>query len=163
MVTAGDAEEWSAAKETGPARPPHFSKTNEWIDLIYSRGHLIHSSTLTYAAFDTADVAVNITSTAYRTEPEPVFDRELRRYTISDYRKQLGQGYKGLPYLNDRSLNKGNRAESPLPRKWYPQTTRTQMGNSRLNISQAVTEQTERYLSLASMATEEEDGGGDER
>ncbi|KAI4187076.1 MAG: hypothetical protein L6R41_003060 [Letrouitia leprolyta] len=102
-VTAGDSEEWAAVTEAGPTRPPYFSKTNEWMDLIYSKGHLILSSTLCYAAYDSADIPVNITSTANRTEPEPVFDSKLQRYTFSDYRKQLGQGIRKTA-LNERQI-----------------------------------------------------------
>ncbi|KAL8944487.1 MAG: hypothetical protein Q9216_000397 [Gyalolechia sp. 2 TL-2023] len=102
-VTAGLAPEWLNVTGSGPTRPPYSSKTNEWVDLIYSRGHLILSSTLCYAAYDTADLNVNITSATNRTEPQPVFHPELRRYTFSDYRKQLGQEVQRNA-LNERQI-----------------------------------------------------------
>ena len=62
-VTKGAPSAWIAVTEassSGPGvRPPQYSTSGEWLDLIYSNGELVLSVTLCYSSFDTADLPVN--------------------------------------------------------------------------------------------------------
>jgi len=49
------------------------------------------STTLCYSAFGFANLAVDITSSGNRTEPETVFDAQNGRYTFHDVRRAFGQ------------------------------------------------------------------------
>ena len=103
-VTDGTPEEWRSVAEQAPRSTPFFNKNGEWIDLIYSNGHLVLSATLCYAAFDTADIPVEISGNQNRTEPQPTFDHKTERYKFTEYRHQLGQNTGSLSRAQRQTL-----------------------------------------------------------
>ena len=94
-ITKGAASTWRAVTEASSSgsgvRPPKYSTSGEWLDLVYSNGALVLSVTLCYSSFDTADLPVKISSTANRTETTPVFDFDSSTYTFDALREQYGQ------------------------------------------------------------------------
>lgn len=95
----------------------------EWLDLIYLNGSVIISASICYAAFDFADIEVNISSQSNRTESrlEPVFDRDTSTYTFQELRHAMGQ---------DRSLPLDRRGVLDLEKRpWQiaPDAKRSQM------------------------------------
>ena len=116
-VSGGTEDEWSlsipqvendvyAGKPNSPGVPPLAYSTHgphqEWFDLIYSpTGNLNLSVTLCYAALDTADLNVTITSPTNRTEPVAVYDSSSERYSFHRIRAQLGQSSNGTINYND--------------------------------------------------------------
>ena len=106
-VTKGPGSTWSAVTdpvsiESG-VKPPEYSTNGEWLDLIYSNGALVLSVTLCYSSFDTADLPVNISSNANRTESSPVFNFDTSMYTFDSLREQYGQ-YRDSMSLEQRGL-----------------------------------------------------------
>ncbi|KAK0640636.1 hypothetical protein B0T16DRAFT_200847 [Cercophora newfieldiana] len=94
-VTTGNQGRWKAAV-TDDTRgrgysPPAYSYRNEWLDLVFSNGGLVLSTTLCYTAFQFGELPVTISSVSNRTEPAPVFAPQLRRYIFDNVRTQLGQ------------------------------------------------------------------------
>ena len=94
-VTKGTSSIWRAVTEASSSgsgvKPPQYSTSGEWLDLIYSNGALVLSVTLCYSSFDTADLPVKISSTANRTETTPIFDFDSSTYTFNALREQYGQ------------------------------------------------------------------------
>lgn len=81
--------------------PVSHQERGEWLDLIYySKANtiLILSATLCYAAFDFADMPVEITSTTNRSETsfDPVYDPTTSTYTFAALRQAMGQN-KSIP------------------------------------------------------------------
>ncbi|ROV99087.1 hypothetical protein VMCG_06646 [Cytospora schulzeri] len=73
--------------------PVAYQERGEWLDLIYSRSNVILSATLCYAAFDFADMPVEISSNTNRTETsfDPVYDPHTSTYTFAALRQAMGQ------------------------------------------------------------------------
>lgn len=94
-VTKGGPSTWRAVTEVSSSgsgvKPPQYSTSGEWLDLIYSNGELVLSVTLCYSSFDTANLPVKISSTANRTETIPIFDFDSSTYTFDALRQQYGQ------------------------------------------------------------------------
>lgn len=94
-VTKGGDSTWRAVTEISSSgsgvKPPQYSTSGEWLNLIYSNGELVLSVTLCYSSFDTANLPVNIVSTTNRTESTPIFDFESSTYTFDALREQYGQ------------------------------------------------------------------------
>ncbi len=66
-VTTGLEYDWQAIVDDDTTRgrgyaAPAFQERNEWLDLVFSNGKLVLSSTLCYSAFDFANLPVNISS-----------------------------------------------------------------------------------------------------
>lgn len=96
-VTTGLQGSWQAVIADAQAErgfsPPAYSHRNEWLDFAFSNGTLVLSTTICYSAFDFANLPVNITSTANRTEPAAVWDAPNSRYNFSSVRSLLGQDH----------------------------------------------------------------------
>lgn len=101
-MTAGSVEEWARALgvdggEFGTfggtgAAPILYSNRQEWLDLLFTKNaSLIMSVSLCYASYDTADLAIHVSSDSNRTEPVPRYDPLKRKYDYSSIRSQLGQ------------------------------------------------------------------------
>lgn len=98
-VTLGTAQDWASAFETKKfSDGPHyvaeaFQERGEWLDLIYSKGTIMLSVSLCYAAFDFADIDVRMSSRSNRTESrlDPVFDQKTSAYTFEGLRTSMGQ------------------------------------------------------------------------
>ena len=90
-VSKGGSEKWAAFTEKRLPEPPGPQRNGEWVDLVYSDDGLVLSATLCYAAFETADIPVEVTSTQNRTKPEPAWVAKDGVFTFADYRKLLGQ------------------------------------------------------------------------
>lgn len=98
-VTMGTAQDWASAFETkrfsdGPRYVAEaYQERGEWLDLIYSKGSIILSVSLCYAAFDFADIEVRMSSQSNRTESrlDPSFDQNSSVYTFEGLRTAMGQ------------------------------------------------------------------------
>lgn len=96
--TLGSQYDWEAGLEvpddnTSGYYPVAYQERGEWLDLVYSRSNVILSVSLCYAAFDFADVPVQISSNINRTETsfDPVYDSNTSMYTFAALRKAMGQ------------------------------------------------------------------------
>ncbi|KAI3321479.1 hypothetical protein HD806DRAFT_502678 [Xylariaceae sp. AK1471] len=117
-TTLGSGELWERAlvsgqpgeKETAGYYPVAYQERGEWMDFVYSKGDVVLSATLCYAAFDTADIPVHITSRSNRTESDnnPIFNVESAAYTFDGLRHQMGQ---------DKSLSLDHRGILELKRQ----------------------------------------------
>jgi hypothetical protein len=106
-TTLGSSELWQKAlvsgqpgeKETAGYYPVAYQERGEWMDLVYSKGDVVLSATLCYAAFDTADIPVHIESRSNRTESDnnPIFDVKGAAYTFDGLRRQMGQDASSSP------------------------------------------------------------------
>ncbi|KAF2797564.1 hypothetical protein K505DRAFT_358265 [Melanomma pulvis-pyrius CBS 109.77] len=113
-VTFGDEDRWRDAIQEG-ANPPATTAHGAWQDLLYADAQLILSVSLCYAAFNTAELPVRISSIANRTEPLPLFKSSRQTYDFSDIRKQYDQ---------DRTLNNVDRGIldlAPVRSSWLAQ------------------------------------------
>jgi hypothetical protein len=110
-VTLGDSSHWQAVTERG-AHPPAISAHGAWQDLVYSDADLVLSVSLCYAAFNTAEIPVRISSIANRTEPLPSYDSSKQLYHFDDIREQLGQN------RSRSSLERGVLDLSPVRSSW---------------------------------------------
>ena len=101
-MTAGSVEEWARVLgvdggEFGTfgnngATPTLYSNRQEWLDLLFTKNaSLVMSVSLCYASYDTADLAIQVSSDSNRTEPVPRYDPLTRKYDYSSIRSQLGQ------------------------------------------------------------------------
>lgn len=93
-LTLGSESQWFEALNgfSGDRfSPPAYSERGEWLDLVFSNGELILSATLCYTAFDQADLPINISSGANRTEFVPSFNYSASRYSFTPLREQFGQ------------------------------------------------------------------------
>ena len=97
-VSTGVWEAWSNMLTPDLFNPsltsvPEGRQVNEWISFSFPY-ELSFSVTLCYAALDTADIPVTITSSKMRnrTEPQPNFNFTSRQYTFEEVRNQYGQG-----------------------------------------------------------------------
>ncbi|KAK5659442.1 hypothetical protein OQA88_643 [Cercophora sp. LCS_1] len=69
---------------------------NEWLDMSFPsernpNNTFTLSATICHSAFGFSEQPVNITSGHTRTEPQPEFDLDQRRFTFETVRRQLGQ------------------------------------------------------------------------
>lgn len=97
--TLGSQYDWEAGLEvpnddnaTG-YYPVAYQERSEWLDLVYSKSNVILSVSLCYAAFDFADMPVEISSNINRTETsfDPIYDPSTSTYTFAALRQAMGQ------------------------------------------------------------------------
>lgn len=95
-VTRGVPYHWDAVlgdqgDSSNGFYPPAYQDRGEWRDFIFDKGKLVLSTALCYASFMTADILVEIHSSANRSEPSAAFDFQSKTYTFPEVREQLGQ------------------------------------------------------------------------
>ena len=117
-VSNGGVEDWMNVLSNeeagfggfvGPGMAPLlYSAHGEWLDLFFTPdGSLKLSISMCYAAFDTADRNVTISSTTNRTEPSPSYNDKTFKYTYSRVRQQLGQPNTLSPHDSDTISERG--------------------------------------------------------
>lgn len=94
-VTSGSSSEWE--KLTNPTSterlaPVRNESNGEWLDLVFTdNGKMRISTSLCYAALDTADLFIHAYSDMSHTEPFAEFDTSKSKYRYDKVRRQLGQ------------------------------------------------------------------------
>jgi hypothetical protein len=108
-------DQWNTTWDLSTISPTSYASHGEWTDLIFSDRGLEISLSICYAAFDTADLWVQMYSETNRTEPTPTFTPGSP--TAADYSsiaKQLS--------LRDRNTSVEGRGIMTLQakRSWLP-------------------------------------------
>lgn len=116
-LTAGTASEWARllgvdSTEFGTfgspgAAPLYQSNRREWLDLLFTQNaSLIMSTSICYASYDTAILAIEASSNTNRTEPVATYNVQSKSYDYSNIRLQLGQNSPAHmnPSLDDRGV-----------------------------------------------------------
>lgn len=84
---------WTTGGNTTGHSPVAYQERGEWLGLVYSKSNVVLSVSLCYAAFDFADMSVDISSNTNRTETsfDPVYDTNTSMYTFTALREAMGQ------------------------------------------------------------------------